>query len=168
MIKSAHLVFTQATPEDFEHFYALDSDPEIMKFIRAPSKDEAESRTRFQKLIDYNAKYNDRGAYAVRTHAGEFVGIGYMVHMELNPDLIEHEVGYRLAKKFWGRGLATEISLALIDYGFKTLKLTHINGTTNPAHVVSQKVLMKAGLKDMGTGPFYGGCRLFRIDNPDL
>ena len=34
-----------------------------------------------------------------------------------------YELGYRFKKKHWGKGFATESSIAILDYGFKHLNM---------------------------------------------
>jgi RimJ/RimL family protein N-acetyltransferase len=63
------------------------------------------------------------------------------------------EVGYRLLPEYWGKGLATEGTKALIDYGFKDCKLEKVVAITHPQNKASQKVLLKCGLKQKGEIP---------------
>lgn len=63
------------------------------------------------------------------------------------------ELGYWIGVPHWGKGYATEASLAVIDFGFATLGLDRIHSChfgTNPA---SGRVLQKAGLHSEGTAP---------------
>ena len=77
------------------------------------------------------------------------------------------EVGYRLRHDQWGRGFATEGATALVQYGFHDLGLDRIIGVTHPDNVVSQRVLMKAGLADRGWGHYYDErLRLFAAERP--
>jgi ribosomal-protein-alanine N-acetyltransferase len=59
----------------------------------------------------------------------------------------EIEVGFRFAKRCWGRGLATEAAQASVRYGFERLALDRIIGLTHPDNTASQRVLEKAGLR---------------------
>ncbi len=78
----------------------------------------------------------------------------------------EIEVGYRLLKKFWSQGYATEMSKALIEYGFNQMKLDKIVGITHPENFASQNVLTKAGLVYVREDHFYNlDVKYFRIIN---
>ncbi len=70
----------------------------------------------------------------------------------------ETEVGYLLARPFWGQGLATEAARRAVSYGFDDLALAAIIGITHPANTASQNVLRKAGLA------FTGPARYFEMD----
>ena len=68
---------------------------------------------------------------------------------------MEVEVGYRLQKSAWGRGLATEGARALVRYGMFELGLDRVVGLTHPDNVPSKHVLMKSGLQPRGMGHYY-------------
>ena len=64
-----------------------------------------------------------------------------------NPDnLKEVELGYRLKKKFWGQGMATEGSRALIDHAFHHLDVENIWAYTLKINLGSQAVMKKLGM----------------------
>jgi RimJ/RimL family protein N-acetyltransferase len=52
--------------------------------------------------------------------------------------------------RFWNRGFATELTLALLKFGFTELKLHRITATCAPDNVASQRVLIKLGMKNEG------------------
>jgi RimJ/RimL family protein N-acetyltransferase len=66
------------------------------------------------------------------------------------------EVGYRLARPFWGKGYATEATAALVRYGFETLRLPAICGIAEVRNVASNRVLAKVGCTVRGTYEFKG------------
>ena len=60
------------------------------------------------------------------------------------------EVGWRLSRAHWGRGLATEGALASVRYGFERLGLERIISITLPQNAASRRVMEKAGLTYRG------------------
>ena len=68
----------------------------------------------------------------------------------------EVDVAYRLIPAHWGRGLATEVAKASVQFGFTNLGLKRIVGLAMPENIASIRVLEKAGLRYMGTVPFWG------------
>ena len=53
----------------------------------------------------------------------------------------------------------------MVDYGFDDLGLYRIIGVTHPRNQASQRVLMKAGLEDVGWGRYYDRrLRLFAAE----
>lgn len=55
------------------------------------------------------------------------------------------EIGYTLAKKYWGKGIATKVSRALVIYSFLNTEGDEIVAVTDLDNIGSQKVLEKAG-----------------------
>jgi RimJ/RimL family protein N-acetyltransferase len=62
----------------------------------------------------------------------------------------EIELGYLFARKHWGKGYATEIARAAIDYGFNKLGFREIIALTDLENTASQKVLEKIGFNIRG------------------
>ena len=59
----------------------------------------------------------------------------------------EIEIGYRLARAFWGRGLATEAVQAVRDYAFEILGLPRLVAIIDPQNTASIHVAQKVGLR---------------------
>jgi RimJ/RimL family protein N-acetyltransferase len=57
------------------------------------------------------------------------------------------EIGWRLARPWWGLGLATEGALAALAYGFEQLKLPEIVSFTVPGNTRSRRVMRKLGFR---------------------
>ena len=62
----------------------------------------------------------------------------------------EYEFGFVLAKDFWGKGYATKIGKAQIDFAFRDMGLKRIYALTNPKNIASKAPL-----------PNYNPVRLF-------
>ena len=59
----------------------------------------------------------------------------------------EVEIGYRLAQKYWGQGLATEAGLAVIEYGRKRFNFQRFICLIEPENQRSIRVAIKLGMK---------------------
>ena len=68
----------------------------------------------------------------------------------------EIELGYLLARKFWGKGLATEAAEACLNYGFGKLGFREIIALTDLENIASQRVLNKIGFVRRGIELFGG------------
>lgn len=66
------------------------------------------------------------------------------------------EVGWRLDRSFWGRGLATEGARASLQYGFKGLRVERVISIVRPKNVASRRVAENAGLTLRGETRFKG------------
>ncbi len=150
-LETERVTLREFAPEDINAITDLDSSPSVMKFLSngAPSSDETISKT-----MDSFLKWPKRakglyGYWLAQTKENkEFIG-----WFQLRP-LIEDiknynnlEIGYRLKEKFWGQGLATEVSKALINKAFNEIKANEIWAITMKNNLASQKVMEKCGLK---------------------
>ncbi len=57
------------------------------------------------------------------------------------------EVGWRLGRAFWGRGLATEGALAVLSYAFRELRLAELVSYTTAANRRSRRVMERLGMR---------------------
>ncbi|KTD10845.1 multifunctional nucleotidyltransferase/glutamate rich protein GrpB/ribosomal protein alanine acetyltransferase [Legionella gratiana] len=73
----------------------------------------------------------------------------------------EIEIHYHLHKKFWGKGYATELTKALVHWGFQHLLINKLVAATYPNQTASQKVLQKSGFDYRGTKQTSDGTELF-------
>ncbi len=83
-------------------------------------------------------------------------------------------LGYVLAPGAWGKGLATEAALAMIDAGFGLTPAVEISASVRVENAPSQAVLEKCGFVLVGAGqqgaPARGGmvkCHSFRVTRAD-
>ena len=79
---------------------------------------------------------------------GEMIGTVGLLRFDF-----EHrhaEVGYEIARRWWGRGLASEAA-AVIRYGFSVLGLHRIEAGVLPENDASTRVLLKLGFREEGT-----------------
>ena len=59
----------------------------------------------------------------------------------------ETEIGFRLARAHWGRGLATEAAQAVRDHAFGALRLPRLVALIDPANIASIRVAEKIGMR---------------------
>ncbi len=92
------------------------------------------------------------GHWAVEEReTGRFVGRTGLKHHDnwpLDPDNIE--VGYLYDRAVWGRGYATEATLAAIEFAFDTLDRERVISIARPENAASRRVMEKAGLAYAG------------------
>ena len=152
------------TANDVEDLHALDSDPQVMRFIGDGSiGTRADAEAAIARVLRRYRDHPGQGVWhATRIDDGRFIGWISLKHAGESPDI---EIGYRLVRAAWGMGFATELARAMSTRGFDVLKLARIIGVTHPDNRASQRVLQKAGMRDEGWGRYYGAdLRLFAIE----
>jgi ribosomal-protein-alanine N-acetyltransferase len=69
------------------------------------------------------------------------------VDLTVDPNQRTAELGYAIARAFWGRGLAPEAATALLDWGFRTFDIDKVFASANAENVKSHRVMDKLGMK---------------------
>ena len=78
----------------------------------------------------------------------ELIGFCGLRHFEPAPDESpEVEILYGLKPEFWGKGLATEASLAVLHHGFEQAKLKQIYAGADPPNQTSFRVMQRLGME---------------------
>lgn len=144
IIETSRIRMRRFTLSDFDNLFKLDSDPEVMKYISVgKTMTVDEIKTLLSKIVAKYETWNNLGIWAAELKTtNEF--IGWFALKEL-PGTKDIEAGYRLLRKFWGQGLATEGGTAVIQYGLNTIGLNEIVAITNPQNIASRRVLEKIG-----------------------
>ena len=126
---------------------AVFGDPEVMRFGDGV-KSAAWVRDWLSQRIDEADETPGTSPWAVEKKDG-FEAIGYCGLFSF-PDIggqPEIEVGYRLARRFWGHGYATEAVRAVRDYAFSGLNISRLIAMIDPGNVASIRVAEKAGFR---------------------
>ncbi len=103
-------------------------------------------------MADYRTYGFGRWACVLRA-SDEVIGLAGLKFL---PERDEVDLGYRFQVAHWGRGLATEVSQAVVRYGFETLKLPQITALVQPENIASVRVLGKCGLTPTGEVQYRG------------
>ena len=159
-IETDRLILRDILPEDAAGLYELDSDPEVHRYLGndpVKSMDQVAGVIRFirQQYID-----NGIGRWAIiDKKSGAFIGwTGLKLITEpINNHINYYDLGYRLIRRYWGQGIATESAIASLKYAFETLKTAEVFAMTDIENKDSHNVLTKCGLKLLEQIECYGG-----------
>jgi RimJ/RimL family protein N-acetyltransferase len=135
------------TEADVDNLFELDGDPEVMRFLTGgkPTPREVIEHEVLPRLLRSYERVPSYGRWAAIDRAtGEFLGWFGLERAEGRPD--EADLGYRLRRSAWGRGYATEGSLALVHHAFATLGVQRVFAQTMAVNTASRRVMEKAGL----------------------
>jgi len=165
ILETDRLLLREYVEDDAESFFKLNTDPEVVRFV--PDKALLNVEQARQTLIDHPiADYRrygfGRGACILKS-TGEQIGFAGLKYLD---ELGEVDVAYRLLPAHWGQGLATEVALASVRYGFAALGLKRIIGLVMPKNIASVRVLEKTGLRYSGTVTLWGHTFSRYVINP--
>lgn len=145
ILETDRLWLREFVPDDAEDFFALNSDPEVMRYTGdtgLTSVEQARVGLCERPIANYQ-KYGFGRMAVILKGSGKLIGFAGLKYLD---DLREVDLGYRLMAAYWGQGLATEASRACVSHGFQALGLKRIIGLVEPEHVRSVRVLEKCGL----------------------
>jgi [ribosomal protein S5]-alanine N-acetyltransferase len=153
---------------DINGMFELDSDPEVHKCLgNKPLCDKEQAKNAInsirQQYID-----NGIGRWAIIDKAtNQFVGWAglKLVTEDTNNHKNFYDIGYRLIKKYWGQGIATETAIATLEYAFDKLNIDTVYASAHCENEGSNKILKKVGLNFIET--FYYQdikCNWYKID----
>jgi len=153
-LETERMVLKKIQTGDAEKFFELNSDPEVMKYISGgePTPME-ECEAIWQRVSALYERYNDKfGTWMAHLKStDETVGFFILRPDKLKPDTVENpELGYRLYRKHWGKGYATEGSQALVDKAFEFLDCDSVYAVSMTENQASQKIMKKVGMKFIG------------------
>lgn len=140
-LKPKRLTLRFTEPSHFDDILQLRSDPEVQRFTTQEPQNRQDIERFMKMILPYQDKYGHGMASVFLNASGEFIGqagIFHIGHYDLQPEI---EIGYRFHKKHWGKGYATEVVTALVEWGFEHLNIDTIVSFVEPENIASKKVL---------------------------
>lgn len=146
------LILRKIEPEDDRNFFALDSDPQVHKYLGNNTVQSIQqSRETVLSVIQQQKKYGVARWAVIDKSTMTFMGwSGLKYETQLRPEAHYYDLGYRLKPEYWGKGYATESAKAALTYGFKQLGLNKICAAAHEGNMASIAVLLKLGMQPLG------------------
>jgi [ribosomal protein S5]-alanine N-acetyltransferase len=149
---SPRLLLRRFTPADLPLLTALNADPQVMRYLGGVMSPQQTRSMLESRILAYYEANPGLGVWATLLRdSGDCIGFHLLNHIQ-GESLIQ--VGYRLFPRYWGQGYATEMSKALLRYGYTQLELPSIVAITALENLSSQHALLKAGLRRNGERSF--------------
>ena len=137
-------------PSDWPAFHEVESRPEVAEYQSFEPRTVAESRAYIAGACD-EARSDSRGTYDLAVIlAAEDRLIGRCGLGIPDPELSEGMLWYTMHPSYWGQGYATEAARAMVDFGFRELRLHRIWADCDPANAGSVRVLEKLEMRREG------------------
>lgn len=147
-IKTERLLLRPFCLYDVKNYFALITDPEVLSGTDMPHELE-ESCVREWIVAHPEFWERRRELYMLATSLStrEIIGsVSIFTHDRHN----KADLGYWMAKSAWGKGYATEATLAMVKYAFETMKLHRMEANHLLRNPTSGRVLQKLGFKYEG------------------
>lgn len=147
---SERLHLRKMTTADSASLFKIWSDPEVTKYMNISNFTNQNQATDMINYLDTLARDNKAIRFTiVELKTNEIIGsCGYN---SLDYENAKAEIGYDIAKKYWGKGYAPEAISSLIRYAFNFLNFNRVEAKVEPENVNSIKVLQKLRFTYEGT-----------------
>jgi RimJ/RimL family protein N-acetyltransferase len=153
-ITTERLVLRPFAEQDAGPLYDILAEEGVLRYFPNTSPP---PRDRVGRFIAHQLKHWEEhgfGWWAVEPRErGELIGWNGLQYL---PDTDEIEIGFLLAKDYWGQGLATEGARPGLWLGFETLRLERIVAVVHPENIASQRVIEKLGLTFTNEADYFG------------
>ena len=148
----ASVTLRQYRESDFEPFYEMNSDPEVMRYFPA-TLSRQEALEVFQ-MVRGKIENDGWGVWAVDVN-GAFAGFtGLMVPRFAASFMPCTEILWRFRREYWGRGVAYSAAIQALAYGFSTLRLNEIVAFTSISNLRSIHLMDRLGFVRDFNGDF--------------
>ncbi|MEO5945852.1 MAG: GNAT family N-acetyltransferase [Chitinophagaceae bacterium] len=148
IFKTERLVVRNFTVNDYDNHFLLTGNADVMRYIR-PIKNKEESDLYFNETVLDAPSHAFQGRWAVEEKDTKRF-IGSVGIIPIPDDVTKTQMGYSFLPEYWGKGLASELVKAGLEYFKKRTPLPEIYGITETENIASQKVLLKNGFVPFG------------------
>ncbi|GAA0595105.1 GNAT family N-acetyltransferase [Virgibacillus siamensis] len=148
ILSTERLILRPYEDKDMGFLQTMLSNPEIMRFIgNGKPKDESGTK-HFMDWIYRTYEHGSEFGLHVMVLKDDDVPVG---HAGLVPQQVEGkneiEIGYWVNRPYWGIGYATEIAVALKNFGLQELAKQKLIALVQPRNAASKNVAEKIGMQ---------------------
>lgn len=171
VLRTERLVLRRLTIGDFDALAELYADPEVRRYFPEGTLTREETREELEWIIDvYYARFGYGLWATIERETGQLTGrcglLPWKVVKARSPGALaldgpderpapghrhEVELAYLLARQRWGRGLATEAALAIVDHAFGRLDVGRLICLVDTRNEASLAVARRVGMVADGT-----------------
>ena len=152
IIETERLYLREITLDDQEALFRLHSNPLVQKYTGEPVVRSIEEIEKAIENRNIHYKKYGYGRWAtILKNRNQFVGWAGLAYL---PEFDVIDLGYRFLPEFWGLGLATEASRAILNYGFDSLNLKKIVAIAMEENKASIRVMEKVGMEFEKMAPY--------------
>lgn len=149
LLETDRLLLKPFAPTDVKALHQLWTTPSVRKFLW---DDQIIPRETVVEIVEASIRSfadHNFGFWTLRLKGQpDLIGFSGLRHLEHSPDEVgEVEILYGLQPEYWGQGLATEASKAVLDYGFEKARLERIYAGADPPNEASFQVMRRLGMK---------------------
>jgi RimJ/RimL family protein N-acetyltransferase len=144
-IETERLLLRKIVVDDAEDMFEYGRDPEVTRYLMWEPHRTIDDSIEFIRWVMRQYEAGEVAPWGLELKdTGKFIGtVGFV---EWNLRHSRAEIGYSLARPFWGLGLMTEAARAVIDFGFGTMGLNRVEANCFIENARSARVMEKCGM----------------------
>ena len=155
LIETERLLLREITLADTADMFRLHSHPVVQQYT---GESVIESVAEMERIVQRRIRDYARIGYGrwatVLKEGQQFIGWSGLAYL---PEFDATDIGYRFLPEFWGKGLATEASKAILTYAFDQLDLQRIIALAMKENTASIRVMEKIGMAFEKYAPYEPG-----------
>lgn len=161
--ETERLILRRLTFEDVPALTKILSDPEVMRHSVRGVCDEAATREFVEWCLSCYESHGVGPWALIDKKTSDLIGF-CSAGPEMVADVEEINLGYRLARSYWNKGLASEAASAVLNYVFGEKLFNSVVVIIEPEHLASLKVAENAGFSSFDVLKFHGrSVRVYRL-----
>ncbi|MCH4830701.1 GNAT family N-acetyltransferase [Flavobacterium columnare] len=143
-LESERLILRKMTHNDVDEVFALRSNADNMQFIPRPLLKNKIEALELIDTINNKIKENEEINWAITEKPNDKL-IGFLGHYRIQRENYRSEIGYMILPEYRGKGIITEATKLILEYGFSQMGLHSIEAVIDPKNQASARVLEKLG-----------------------
>ena len=149
VLQTERLQLRETEARDVEGVFAMESDPVAMRYWNTPPMTEIEqARMSVERVRTYFP--NHVGIRWSIVRRADEVFLGHVSLFDFREQSAVAEIGYGLARPYWGQGYMHEALTAVIDYAFGPVGARRLEADTDPRNAASLRALERLGFQREG------------------
>lgn len=150
IVETERFMLREILTDDADGLFELDSDSEVHKYL---GNNPVKTIEQIHEVIGFiQNQYTENGIARwaiIEKTTNDFVGWAglKLVKETTNGYINYYDLGYRLIQKHWNKGIATEVSKAIVEFGFNNMYLNEMYAMADVNNSASNKVLQKLGFE---------------------
>ena len=143
MLETKRLIFRMFTPDDLDGLDHIFSKPNVVRYLglKGEPMSRAETEVALLSMIKHWQQHGYGRWAVVSKDDGKLIGCAGLRNYEGDAELV-----FLIDEPYWGRGIATEIALACLNFGFEERKFKNILAFARPQNAASRNVMRKIGM----------------------
>ena len=149
IITTPRVVLRWISEDDIDGLYDVFSDPQVMRYWSTGPLPHREAAAEMQREIAAGNLSNTMMKWGLALRESNLV-IGTTTLFNLNLDNGRAEIGYAMARAYWGKGYMQEALQALVSHAFEVMELRRLEADVDPRNAASIRTLERLGFQREG------------------